>query len=627
MKINNWELFIIFSLIHCLSGCSGNDSSISGIDGSGIIESDGSNSNSISGIDGSGVTDPNDDSDISGIDGSGIINDDEGEVLAASGPIDGFGSVIVNGVTYNTSSAAISVRGESSIEDNLQIGDNITVLGTLNTDGLTGTATKLVYQPNLIGPISQINSNDTFSLIAQTVIVNNATIFGSTIIPRNIHGLSEGQVVEVSGVTNSNGEIVATRIDVSTITELEIIGTVSELDLTEREFKLESTVIDYSGLTDSASVVNALENGLSVIVRGTSLVGTNLTASSISIEENIIESNNVQNIQIEGLVESITDTNNFKVNGFSVQLNETTEFSNGSAEDIIVDTFLEVEGTINVSENILTANQVNIINIPEIISVGAVNSILTSDQSGTITINSGNILVNDNTIFVDNTPFNLKQFSLSDIGVGDFIVASSIMQDTDLVATLIEREDLATLTTVEVSGSAINVSEPSFEVNGNTILPNASADYEVLNQAVNSTVFYTLLSNSRVDVTGTITGSNITADTLNINAIDSGVFTQSFDSITDVTTFTQASNEAVEIILDSKTSLQYGRIKADTLTLDGVLVITVSGITMTGGENFLILQGAISGTFDSIILPPLPAGLEWNIATIYTDGRIRVKTI
>ena len=60
-----------------------------------------------------------------GIDGSGAP-----AVAVVSGPINGFGSVIVNGVHYNTDNTEFWVRGERASEAALNVGSYIHLEGT-----------------------------------------------------------------------------------------------------------------------------------------------------------------------------------------------------------------------------------------------------------------------------------------------------------------------------------------------------------------------------------------------------------------------------------------------------------------------------------------------------------------
>ncbi len=55
--------------------------------------------------------------------------------VVSKGTISGFGSVIVNGVRYDTASAAISVEGSPATQSDLKVGHVVVVHGTLDSDG------------------------------------------------------------------------------------------------------------------------------------------------------------------------------------------------------------------------------------------------------------------------------------------------------------------------------------------------------------------------------------------------------------------------------------------------------------------------------------------------------------
>ena len=77
---------------------------------------------------------------IADIGGGGI----GGTGISSTGTIDGFGSIFVNGVEYETGDSEILLDGQSASESSLRLGMVVTVRGTINDDGLTGTAEQVV---------------------------------------------------------------------------------------------------------------------------------------------------------------------------------------------------------------------------------------------------------------------------------------------------------------------------------------------------------------------------------------------------------------------------------------------------------------------------------------------------
>jgi len=66
-----------------------------------------------------------------------------------------------------------------------------------------------------------------------------------------------------------------------------------------------------------------------------------------------------------------------------------------------------------------------------------------------------------------------------------------------------------------------------------------------------------------------------------------------------------------------------------TLTLNGPTldVTLINGFVPAAGESFTILSwGSLTGTFGTVTLPALSAGLVWNTTALYTTGTIAVTS-
>ncbi len=93
------------------------------------------------------VVDPSPPPPVGGIGRTGI----------AMGPISTFGSVVVNGVRYDTSSAVFTVNGLSGSQDDLSVGQVITVSGTIDDNGIDGDANEVNFDDNVKGPVQSID--------------------------------------------------------------------------------------------------------------------------------------------------------------------------------------------------------------------------------------------------------------------------------------------------------------------------------------------------------------------------------------------------------------------------------------------------------------------------------------
>jgi hypothetical protein len=166
--------------------------------------------------------------------------------VVSKGTITGFGSVIVNGVTYNTNSATFTIDGVPGTQSDLSVGDVIVVKGTVNDDGTSPSAASVTFDDAVEGPISAIDLlTQTITVLGQIVRIDADTSFDDSISPASLDGLDINDVVEVSGFFLANGSISATRIELKPPAgEFELTGTVSNPAATT--FEINGFVVDFS---------------------------------------------------------------------------------------------------------------------------------------------------------------------------------------------------------------------------------------------------------------------------------------------------------------------------------------------------------------------------------------------
>ena len=73
-----------------------------------------------------------------------------------SGPIDGFGSIIVNGERYETDGASFIINDEAGSQDDLRVGQIVTLQTSMDNNG-NRRADRVEYDSELEGPITSIN--------------------------------------------------------------------------------------------------------------------------------------------------------------------------------------------------------------------------------------------------------------------------------------------------------------------------------------------------------------------------------------------------------------------------------------------------------------------------------------
>ncbi|MBT8127040.1 MAG: hypothetical protein KJP15_06135 [Gammaproteobacteria bacterium] len=294
--------------------------------------------------------------DVAGIGGSGITPTAS---VFSSGTITGFGSIFVNGVKFETGASTFSIDDNSGTEDDLAIGMVVTVTGSINEDGVSGTADSVSFDDQLQGPVSNVSAVDadgitrTITVLGTVVLLDiNTTSFdvsGTVSGSFNFNNINVEDNVEVSGFFDSAGVLKATRVELkedtfvagSSIVELK--GTITAL--TGTTFSLEGV----SGITvdaSSASIedLSGLANGAVVEVKGTCLDSSCSTLTAMRVEGQSLGFDDDDEVEIEGIITRFVNDSDFDVNGFPVNasnaVKEPTSFVLG------IDKEVEVEGTV-----------------------------------------------------------------------------------------------------------------------------------------------------------------------------------------------------------------------------------------------------------------------------------------
>jgi len=273
----------------------------------------------------------------------------------SQGEIEGFGSVFVNGVEWETDSVEIEIEGSPGFsESDLREGMLVKVEGSLDDNGSTGTATKISFDDNLEGPISSIVTSSTsqvktLQVMGQTVIVENGVPFFDDTPPYSFAAMVVGDVIEVSGPTNFDGSIQATFIEKKAdnlaaflaTDDLEIQGVVTGLAVAT--FLINGLTIDFTGVTPRNGT---LANGVLVEVKGNALVGNTLTATDVEVKPAGLGVDDIDEAQVEGFVANLnTAAQTFEVNGQLVDYS-TAVFIGGPEADLLNGTKVEAEGPI-----------------------------------------------------------------------------------------------------------------------------------------------------------------------------------------------------------------------------------------------------------------------------------------
>ena len=291
-----------------------------------------------------------------GIGGTGIT----------SGTVTGFGSVFVNGVEFDTGGASRTVDDVASISngtDDIAVmgqGMVVTVTGTVNADGITGTATSIEFDEIIEGPIGNVPVEDpdavtkSFDILGTTVVVNrNTTVF----VDVDYISIARDDLIEVSGFFDAAGKLLATHVDKEGVlgpgSTVEVHGTVSGFNGIDT-FMLGGVTVVFDNATVFENLPGGVVDGQFVEASGPLNGAMMVNAARIQLEDNSFMQ--ATSISLEGVVTQFNGTGDFLVRGQPVDASSASFFPATLSTTLGDDDRVEVTGTL--AGGVLTATAV-----------------------------------------------------------------------------------------------------------------------------------------------------------------------------------------------------------------------------------------------------------------------------
>ena len=265
----------------------------------------------------------------------------------AYGAITGFGSVWVNGVRYDTSSASFRRDDDSVSQSDLRVGM------VARVEGSTGSATQIGVDSAIKGRVESV-AGDVYVVMGQTVQTDAGTAFEDGVRP------VAGDYVEVHGLPQPGGVVAATYIERKTTLATPpytVTGFVTAHDTAAATLRIGALTVAYTGATVDDDMPAGNWVGLVVEAKGSTCAGTpvcaTLTASKVEPSGPRIASS--PKAEIEGFVSALT-ADGFLLGAQRVVVTGNTVFEDGTAADLVVGTKVEAEGPI--ADGVMTALKV-----------------------------------------------------------------------------------------------------------------------------------------------------------------------------------------------------------------------------------------------------------------------------
>jgi hypothetical protein len=375
----------------------------------------------------------------------------------AAGPITGFGSVIVNGVRYDTSSATFIRDDSNSDETEFEVGETVIVTGTIDDDNTNAVAVTVELEEIVEGPVTAVADNPAggsqLTVMGQTVNVGATALIDDSCNVATVGDLVTSVfAVEVYGSVDGSGVIDATRIECKTaaeVTEFEVNGIVSGLDTGATTFMINGLQVNYGSASqiDDFPTSGVINNGDPVEAKGPPanfVDGTPpvLTASKVEYKGNILGGDEGDHLEVDGFITNFVSATSFDLRTgttvISVTTTSTTVYEGGTEADLANNLKIEVEGEIN-GDGDLQATKIEIKDSTNIRVTGLVDA---DPVAGVITILG--ITVNTDPIktrFDDKTGVE-DPFLVGQIGIGDYVeVRGQEQPPGQITAFRVERDD------------------------------------------------------------------------------------------------------------------------------------------------------------------------------------------
>lgn len=266
------------------------------------------------------------------------------------------GSTIVNGVRFEDTTANISVDDTPKAAAALDNGMVVKVRGTVNDDGINGTAQRVKALVEARGTAnSKATVTNTQSLVVngQTVLLDDRTVITT---PGGFAALANGTQVEIHGLRDATERILATRIEdrpaqMGDATLDEIRGKVTGTGTNPTTFTIGGLSINAA----NATIVPAgatYQNGsiVEVYCAHPCPAGT-FQASRLKVEDaqdDAFRPSSGQRMEAEGLISGFSaHPGDFSVGSTPVTTTGSTRFEGGVAGDLANNVDVEAEGSWN----------------------------------------------------------------------------------------------------------------------------------------------------------------------------------------------------------------------------------------------------------------------------------------
>ncbi len=236
---------------------------------------------------------------------------------------------------------------------NVKIGDDADFKLT------SGTAVEIALETQVKGVV--------LSVSPLTVLGHSVVLTSSTVLENTNGQFQVGENLEISGYVSFNNSLLATKIKSTTaLNQWKMQGHINQVN--GDEIIIGSQRVSLNGVIND-SCPQPLTNGLLVEFLSSpqaafasgDLINTVTGFRCINgyLEIPVNPEGSVISFELEGFITSVIDANHVAVNGQVITLQSSTEYDDGTQEDLTVGVLVEVEGTIDIASGVFLAYEID----------------------------------------------------------------------------------------------------------------------------------------------------------------------------------------------------------------------------------------------------------------------------
>lgn len=428
-----------------------------------------------------------------GSDGDQVAGVDRGGnpvAVVTKGEITGFGSVIVNGVRWETGAAEIVIDGAPGTEADLSLGAVVTLQGEQEPGADSGTAVHIDFDDNVEGLVESFDSaTGVLTVLGQSVHVSLDTVIEASAPGIGPDDIVPGDAVEVSGFARPDGGVDATLLRLKDVPDrLEVTGTAAQVDTGALTLRVGALIIDYSSAMLDGFPGGAPSNGDLVEARGTQQgPGGELIAETLEFRERgLAGAGEGDEAEVKGLITRYVSPEDFDVDGQPVTTDADTVYARGSAALLGVNVRVEVEGTVT-ADGVILADRIAFEEESQARAEGTADSV--DAAAGTLVVAGAAIATDQRTLFRDASSQRLRPFRIDDISPGDALSVAGRETAQGIDARRVTREDAAD--GVVLRALARDVAAPDFVLLGVTVTTDGATVFESEDGMIDAAAFFT----------------------------------------------------------------------------------------------------------------------------------------